>query len=141
MKVNQTWNKQKPKCPDMVPYDQMLAAVNKAANNSAACFMQISEEMMLLMLHETFGFGRDRCMRALNDFRARMVEFEENITQEFSAETFQMKYKERTRHRAELAWTAKKHDAELQPLVDPALWKPFVERYKGFGGTGAWCKE
>jgi len=142
MKVNQTWNKkQKPPVPVSVPLLQVEAAVTIASKNTAAFTAQMVEEQMLLMLHEEFGFGRDRCMKALAALQERMTAWEQDVNQEFEAETFRLRYKERLDYRTELAWTWEKHDAALQPLVDPAIWKPYTERYKGFGGTGAWCKE
>ena len=69
----------------------------------------------------------------------RLAEWQNSVTQEFDAETFRMNYKQREDHRAELDFTWAKHDAALEPLVDPALWQPYKERYRNFGGTGAWC--
>jgi hypothetical protein len=98
-------------------------------------------EQMMLMLHEDFGFGRVRAMRALDGIQKRLTAWEQDVNQEFNAETFRMNYKQKLEYRTELAWTWEKHDAALQPLVDPAVWKPYTERYKGFGGTGSLCKE
>jgi len=125
--------------PDYVPFRQMKAEVEIAASNAAAFSIQVTREHMLIMLHEEFGFGRDRCMRALEALQKRMTEWQENVEQEFDAETFHLNYRQRKQHRTELAWTWAEHDAKLEPLVDPAIWKPFRERYRSFGGTGAWC--
>ena len=141
MKFNQTWNKQAPKpIPKLVPIQQVEAAVTIASRNTAAFTVQMVEEQMILMLHDEFGFGRDRCMRALEKLQERLTAWEQDVNQEFDAETFRMNYRERLEHRTELAWTWERHDQALRPLVDPAVWRPYMERYKGFGGTGAWCK-
>lgn len=141
MKVNQTWNKQPRTVPKLVPLPQVEAAVTLASHNTAAFTAQMVMEQMMLMLHEDFGFGRVRAMRALDGIQKRLTAWEQDVNQEFNAETFRMNYKQKLEYRTELAWTWEKHDAALQPLVDPAVWKPYTERYKGFGGTGSWCKE
>jgi len=141
MRVNQTWNKQPRAVPKLVPLQQVEAAVTIASHNTAAFTAQMVMEQMMLMLHEDFGFGRVRAMRALDGIQKRLTAWEQDVNQEFNAETFRMNYKEKLEYRTELAWTWEKHDAALQPLVDPAVWKPYTERYKGFGGTGSWCKE
>ena len=140
MTVNHAWRKpEQRKDPKLVPIEQMRAAVDRAANNATAFTLQMCQEQMLLMLHASFGFGRDRCMRALEDFQARMREWQDSVTQEFDAETFRMNYKDKQAHRTELAWTWAKHDEALEPLIDPEIWQPYKVRYRGFGGTGAWC--
>lgn len=141
MKVNQTWNKQPRTVPKLVPLPQVEAAVTLASHNTAAFTAQMVMEQMMLMLHEDFGFGRVRAMRALDGIQKRLTAWEQDVNQEFNAETFRMNYKQKLEYRTELAWTWEKHDAALQPLMDPAVWKPYTERYKGFGGTGSWCKE
>lgn len=123
-----------------VPIDQVEAAMVIATRNTAAFVIQMIEEQMLLMLNREFGFGRQRCMKALRAIQQQMTEWEANVNQEFDAETFRMRYRERMEHRTELSWTWAKHDEALEPLIDPEIWRPYTERYKGFGGTGAWCK-
>ena len=141
MKVNHAWNKQPRTVPKLVPLPQVEAAVTIASHNTAAFTAQMVMEQMMLMLHEDFGFGRVRAMRALDGIQKRLTAWEQDVNQEFNAETFRMNYKQKLEYRTELAWTWEKHDAALQPLMDPAVWKPYTERYKGFGGTGSWCKE
>lgn len=126
--------------PKLVPMNQVEAAVRLASHNSAAFSVQIVEEQMLLMLHEQFGFGRERCMKALRALAVRMADWEKDVMSEFDAETFRMGYKAKQNHRTELAWTIEKHDAALEPLIDPEVWKPWKERYRSFGGTGVWCE-
>jgi len=138
MNVKHNWKQPAPR--KNVPLEQVEAAMVIATRNTAAFTIQMIEEQMLLMLHEEFGFGRERCMKALRAIQQQMAQWEENVNQEFDAETFRMRYKERMEHRTELSWTWTKHDEALEPLVDPEIWRPYTERYKGFGGTGAWCK-
>ena len=126
--------------PKLVPLQQVEAAVTLASKNTAAFTLQMCQEQMLLMLHDEFGFGRDRCMKALSALQERLSAWEKDVNQEWDAETFRMNYRERLEHRTELAWTWENHDRALEPLVDPAIWQPYTERYRGFGGTGAWCK-
>lgn len=142
MKINHTWKQpaRKTARPTMVPLQQVEAAVNLASHNTAAFTIQMFQEQMLLMLNEEFGFGRGRCMRALDAIQRRMADWEKGVNQEFDAETFHMTFKERRAHRTELDWTWARHDEALRPLVDPEIWQPYTERYKGFGGTGIWCK-
>ena len=141
MKVNQIWNKQKRQTPKLVPLQQVEAAVTIASHNTAAFTAQMVMEQMLIMLHDEFGFGRERCMRALAAIQERLNEWERDVNQEFDAETFRMNYREKLEHQTELAWTWEKHDAALRPLVDPEIWRPYQDRYDKFGGTGAWCKK
>ena len=122
-----------------VPMKLAKAMVETATHNAQAFTLQMSMEQMVLMLHDTFGFGRDRCMKAMTAYQERYDAWRQNIEEEFSAETLRMNFKQREAHRVELDWTWEKHDAELRPLVDPAVWKPWRERYRSFGGTGSWC--
>lgn len=71
MKPNHTWNRpaQKP-IPKLVPLQQVEAAVKIASHNTAAFTAQMVEEQMILMLHDEFGFGRDRCMRRWKNCRS-----------------------------------------------------------------------
>ena len=143
MKVKHAWKQtagQKAGPVTMVPIRQVEAAVTLASHNTAAFTIQMIQEQMLLMLSEEFGFGRKRCMRALRAIQRRMAQWEQDVNQEFDAETFHMTFKERRDHRSDLDWTWKKHDEALRPLVDPEIFRPYTERYKGFGGTGSWCR-
>ena len=142
MRIEHKWHQERQaavRAPKYVPLDQCKAAVDLASHNATGFTIQMVQEQMLLMLHEEFGFGRERCMRALEALQIRLAQWEKSVTQEFDAETFRMNYKQREDHRAELDFTWAKHDAALEPLVDPAHWKPYKERYRNFGGTGAWC--
>ena len=139
--IKQTWRKtQPPKAPVMVPLDQVKAAVTLSAHNATAFTIQMCQEQMLLTMHDTFGFGRKRCMRLLEAFQTRMAQWQASVEEECDAETFHMNYRQRQAHRTELAFVWETHDKALEPLVDPAVWRPYLERYKGFGGTGAWCE-
>lgn len=139
MKINHDWKTQQPTKRKLVPVDQVEAAVEAAAHNATAFTIQMFQEQMLIMLNREFGFGRSRCMKALGAIQAQMEEWENNVNQEFDSETFHMNFREKNGHRAELAWTWQKHDEALRPLIDPKIWTPYTERYKGFGGKGAWC--
>ena len=122
-----------------VPMELVQAQVQLATDNAQAFTMQMCMEQMLLMLHDTFGFGRDRCMKAMAAYQERYDAWRQNIEEEFSAETLRMNFKQREAHRTELAWTWERHDAELRPLIDPKIWVPYKERYRSFGGRGSWC--
>lgn len=122
-----------------VPVKLAAAMVETATHNAQAFTMQMCMEQMLLMLHDTFGFGRDRCMKAMVAYQERYDAWRQNIEEEFSAETLRMNFKQREAHRTELAWTWEKHDAELEPLIDPKIWVPYKDRYRSFGGRGSWC--
>ena len=142
MRIEHKWHQERQaavRAPKYVPIEQCKAAVDLASHNATGFTIQMVQEQMILMLHEEFGFGRERCMRALETLQIRLAEWQSSVTQEFDAETFRMNYKQREDHRAELDFTWAKHDAALEPLVDPETWKPYKERYRGFGGTGAWC--
>lgn len=143
MNFKQTWRQGaagKPqKGPKYVPIEQCKAAVSLAAHNATGFTIQMVQEQMILMLHEEFGFGQKRCMRALETLQLRLARWQNSVTQEFDAETFRMSCKQREAHRVELDFTWAKHDAALEPLVDPTTWRPYKERYRSFGGTGAWC--
>ena len=125
---------QKTKKQMYVPIEQAEAAVDKALADNTRLVLNICEEMMLIMLHETFGFGRERCMKAINAHRALMYEWKDNTTSEFNAETFRMNYKEKKNTNVELAWCWKNHDRALEPLIDPDQWEPYTVRYAGLGG-------
>lgn len=138
MTVNHAWKKRT--VPKLVPLDQVEAAVQIAAHNTAAFTIQMCQEQMMLTLHQEFGFGRDRCMKALAAFQERLTNWQHSVEDEFNAETFRLNCKQKREATIELAWTWENHDRELKPLVDPEIWKPYQERYKVFGGRGAWCK-
>lgn len=141
--VNHAWKqKRQPaqKPPKLVPIEQAKFSSDLAAHNATGFTLQMVMEQAVLMLHEEFGFGPARCQRALNALRARMAEWQDAVEMEFDAETFRMRYKEREAHHVELSYLIAKHDAALQPLVAPEEWKPWKERFGGFGGTGAWCE-
>ena len=140
MVVKQTWNKPKYKPPKNVPIEQMEAAVKLAATNTGACFAQLTMELMMITLHDEFGFGKDRCMKAFEGVKARLQDFNDNVNQEFDAETFKLSYKERQKHRADIEWTWENHERALRPLVYDDIWLPYQERYGRFGGRGSWCK-
>ena len=123
-----------------VPLNQVEAAVELAAKNTAQFCIQMCQEQMLLMLHDTYGFGRERCMRALEAFQARMAEWQRSVDQEFDAETFRFNFKQRQQAGVDLSYTWARHDRALEPLIDPEIWQPYTVRYGGLGGRGNWCK-
>lgn len=140
MKVNHTWNAKERTVPKLVPIQQVEAAVKIAAQNAMAVTIQMCQEHMILMLNDVYGFGRERCMKALEAFQKQMTEWQKSIDEEFDSETFRLNCKQKQTARPELAWTWENHDRKLKPLIDPKVWKPYEERYKGYGGRGAWCK-
>lgn len=141
MKINQTWNKQPRTVSKLVPLPQVEAAVRIASENSMKYAIQLCQEQMLLTLHDEFGFGRDRCMRALGAMQEHLNQWRESVEKEFDAETFRLSCKQKNTAEIELAWTFERHDAALKPLVDPEIWRPYQDRYGDFGGRGSWCKK
>ena len=140
MTVNHAWKKQQVKPPKSIPIDQVESLGNTCARRGCEYGVQIALEQMLITLNEDFGFGRERCMRAFDGVKNRPDQWTDDVNLELDAEMFQMNFKERRAHRAELAYVIQKHDAKLEPLVDPDIWQPFRERYKSFGGSGSWCE-
>lgn len=123
-----------------VPIQQVEAAVDLAASDTAQFCIQMCQEQMLLMLHDKFGFGQLRCMDALAAFQERMTDWQNSVTEEFDAETFRYSYRQKQNAEIDLAFTWAAHDKALEPLIDPAIWKPYTERYGNLGGRGSWCK-
>ena len=79
MKVTHTWkqgvNGKSQAGPKYVPIQQVEAAVTLAANNATRFTIQMFQEQMLLMLNSEFGFGRSRCMRALEAIQERLSDW------------------------------------------------------------------
>lgn len=123
-----------------VPMEQAEAAIELAAKDSTNFAIQMCKEQMLLMLHDQFGFGKKRCMRALESFQQHMTNWQESVDSEFDAETFRYSYKQKQRAKAELAFTWEKHDQALKDLISPEIWMPYQERYRDLYNRGDWCK-
>ena len=77
MRIEHKWHQERQaavRAPKYVPIDQCKAAVDLASHNATGFTIQMVQEQMLLMLHEEFGFGRERCMRALEALQIRLAE-------------------------------------------------------------------
>ena len=123
----------RPKKNVLVTLDQFAAGVDMAVGNDRTFMLQFCQEQMILMLNSEFGFGQKRCMEALAAFLQRMDDFRKSVEDEFNAETFRMSCRQKQDAGVELAFTWERHDKALEPLVDPAIWQPYTERYKGLG--------
>lgn len=123
----------RPKKNILVTLDQAAAAIDLAVDKNRTFMLQFCQEQMILMLNDKFGFGRQRCMEAIEAFQERMEDFRQSVEDEFDAETFRMSCREKQDAGVELAFTWERHDQALEPLINPEIWEQYTERYKGLG--------
>ncbi len=126
---------QKTKKQMYVPIEQAEAAVRQAQQTAAMYYTQLCGEHMIIMLHDEFGFGRDRCTKAIAAYMQRLEDWANAVDAEWDAETFRMSYKEKHSTTYELAHAFTRHDEALEPLVYG--FKPYTDRYS-YVGEGRW---
>jgi len=109
-------------------------------NNAFGYAMQLCGEMAMLALHEAFGFGTERITRFLSQYYRELQYFHDNVNWEFDSETVQMRCREREQKRPDLTYTMEQIDERIRQIVPPDAFKPYNDRYGGYGGRVSWAK-